>query len=412
MTQSDRKLERAPGFRHAIQEFLKLESAGGILLVAAAALALIVANSPLGDLYKQLLGMRVAVIVGALQLDKMLLHWVNDGLMAVFFMLVGLEIKREILEGELSSRDQIVLPALAAVGGLLVPAALYMWVSGDDVSARNGWAIPTATDIAFALGVLTLLGSRLPVALKVFLLAIAIIDDIAAIVIIAIFYSEDLSLRALIMAGSVFLVMVALNRKGVARIAAYVLGGVFMWVFMIKSGVHATLAGVLTAICIPLRTRQATDFSPLHHLEHTLHPWVAFGILPVFAFANAGVSFEGLTINSLLGKVSYGIEIGLLIGKPVGIFMTTWLAVILGIARRPPGVSWGQILGVSILCGIGFTMSLFLGGLAFEHGNFAYAAQVRIGVLVSSIIAALVGFTVLRLSTGTTKGDEDDEEPR
>lgn len=405
MNHFDQPVGQQAGFRRAIQEFLRLEAAGGILLVAAAVLALIVANSPLTTLYQNVLGTRVAVIIGALQLDKSLLHWINDGMMAVFFMLVGLEIKREMLEGELSSRDQILLPAVAAVGGLVVPALIYLAVAGDDPSARNGWAIPTATDIAFALGVLALLGSRVPLALKVFLVAIAIIDDIAAIVIIAVFYSEALSVQALALSLSVFVLMQVMNNRGVSRIAAYIIGGVFMWIFMIKSGVHATLAGVLTALCIPLKTQAGGDFSPLRHLEHTLHPWVAFGILPIFAFANAGVSFAGMTFGDLFGKVSYGIELGLLIGKPVGIFLTTWLVVKLGLAKLPAGSTWGQIFGVSLLCGIGFTMSLFIGGLAFEHGNFEFAAQVRVGVLIGSLVAAVVGYSVLRLATKPETAD-------
>lgn len=382
--------------RRAIDEFLALESAGGILLVIAAALALVLANSPLSGLYQSLFDTRVAVIVGGLELDKSLLHWINDGFMAIFFLLVGLEIKREVLEGELSSRDQIVLPAVAAVGGLVVPAVIYLTIVGADEAARNGWAIPTATDIAFALGVLALLGSRVPLALKVFVTAVAIIDDIAAIVVIAIFYSDDLSTMALLLASLAFAVMLILNYKRVTHIAAYIIVGTFMWVFMIKSGVHATLAGVLTAVCIPLRTTTEAEESPARHLEHYLHPWVAYGILPLFAFANAGVSFEGMQAKDFYGPVPMGIALGLFVGKQVGIFIPTWLMVVSGLAKRPAGTNWLQIYGASVVCGIGFTMSLFIGGLAFEAGDFYYAAAVRMGVMEASLAAALWGYFVLR----------------
>lgn len=383
-------------FRKMMDEFLALESAGGILLVIAAILALICANSPLYDVYQRILDTRVAVIFGVLQLDKSLLHWVNDGMMAVFFMLVGLEIKREAVEGELSSRDQIILPAVAAIGGLVVPALIYLAIVGDEGNARNGWAIPTATDIAFALGVLALLGSRAPLALKVLVTAIAIIDDIAAISIIAVFYSDDLSTTSLVLSLFVFAFMMFINSRGVTRIAPYILLGVLMWIFMIKSGVHATLAGVLTALAIPLRVESDEQASPAKHLEHILHPWVAFGILPVFAFANAGVSFEGMELKSLYDPIPLGIASGLFFGKQIGIFGVIWLMITLGLAKRPAGLSWLHIYGGSVLCGIGFTMSLFIGGLAFEHGEFYYAAAVRVGVLEGSLIAGLWGFFVLR----------------
>jgi NhaA family Na+:H+ antiporter len=388
--------------RRAIDEFLALESAGGILLVIAAALALVLANSPLSGLYQSLFDVRVAIIVGGLELDKSLLHWINDGFMAIFFLLVGLEIKREVLEGELSNRDQIVLPAVAAVGGLVVPAVIYLTIVGTDEAARNGWAIPTATDIAFALGVLALLGSRVPLALKVFVTAVAIIDDIAAIVVIAIFYSDDLSTTALLLASLAFAVMLVLNYKRVTHIAAYILVGTFMWMFMIKSGVHATLAGVLTAVCIPLRTTTEAEESPARHLEHYLHPWVAYGILPLFAFANAGVSFDGMQAKDFYGPVPMGIALGLFVGKQIGIFIPTWLMVVSGLAKRPTGTTWMQIYGASVVCGIGFTMSLFIGGLAFEAGDFYYAAAVRMGVMEASLAAALWGYFVLRYAGSTS----------
>ncbi|MGI9265799.1 MAG: Na+/H+ antiporter NhaA [Gammaproteobacteria bacterium] len=396
MNPTNHQPKQSTTVRRAIDEFLALESAGGILLVIAAALALICANSPLYDVYQQVLNTRVAVIFGALQLDKSLLHWVNDGMMAVFFMLVGLEIKREALEGELSSRDQIILPAVAAVGGLVVPALIYLAIVGDEGNARNGWAIPTATDIAFALGVLALLGSRAPLALKVLVTAIAIIDDIAAISIIAVFYSEDLSTTSLVLSLAVFAVMMFVNSRGVTRIAPYILLGVLMWIFMIKSGVHATLAGVLTALAIPLRVESDQQASPAKHLEHILHPWVAFGILPVFAFANAGVSFEGMELKALYDPIPLGIASGLFFGKQIGIFGLMWLMIVLGLAKRPAGLSWLHLYGGATICGVGFTMSLFIGGLAFEYGDFYYSAAVRLGVIEGSLAAALWGFFVLR----------------
>lgn len=405
MDPTKQQLGRTATVQRAIDEFLALESAGGILLVIAAALALILANSPLSGLYQSLFDTRVAVIVGGLELDKSLLHWINDGFMAVFFLLVGLEIKREVLEGELSNRDQIVLPAVAAVGGLVVPAVIYLTIVGADEAARNGWAIPTATDIAFALGVLALLGPRVPLALKVFVTAVAIIDDIAAIVVIAIFYSDDLSTTALLLASLAFAVMLILNYKRVTHIAAYILVGTFMWIFMIKSGVHATLAGVLTAVCIPLRTTAEAEESPARHLEHSLHPWVAYGILPLFAFANAGVSFEGMQAKDFYGPVPMGIALGLFAGKQIGIFVPTWLVVVSGLAKRPTGTTWLQIYGASVICGIGFTMSLFIGGLAFEAGDFYYAAAVRMGVMEASLAAALWGYFVLRYA-GSTPGQQ------
>jgi NhaA family Na+:H+ antiporter len=303
MSEQTRTREERKGIALALAEFLRLESAGGILLVIAAVVAIILANSPLHDLYRGFLTVPVTISIGQFGLSKPFLLWINDGFMAVFFLLVGLEIKREIMEGELASRDQVLLPAVAAFGGLAVPAALYVLINHDEGSALNGWAIPTATDIAFALGVLSLLGSRVPLALKVFLTAVAIIDDIAAILIIALFYSDDLSVQALMMGAIGLVTMIVMNRRGVTRIAPYALAGTFMWIFMVKSGVHATLAGVLTAFCIPLRCVDEHGHSPAKHLEHTLHPWVAFGILPLFAFANAGVSFEGLGARDLARTV-------------------------------------------------------------------------------------------------------------
>jgi NhaA family Na+:H+ antiporter len=397
MSEQTRTREERKGIALALAEFLRLESAGGILLVIAAVVAIILANSPLHDLYRGFLTVPVTISIGQFGLSKPFLLWINDGFMAVFFLLVGLEIKREIMEGELASRDQVLLPAVAAFGGLAVPAALYVLINHDEGSALNGWAIPTATDIAFALGVLSLLGSRVPLALKVFLTAVAIIDDIAAILIIALFYSDDLSVQALMMGAIGLVTMIVMNRRGVTRIAPYALAGTFMWIFMVKSGVHATLAGVLTAFCIPLRCVDEHGHSPAKHLEHTLHPWVAFGILPLFAFANAGVSFEGLGARDLAAPVPLGIGLGLFLGKQAGVFLFAWLTVKSGLARRPADTSWIQIYGAAVLCGIGFTMSLFIGSLAFEHGDFDYAAQVRLGVIEGSVLSALLGYTILRV---------------
>jgi len=376
----------------AIREFLRLEAAGGILLVCAATLALLIANSPAASAYFALLNLPVIVQVGSLGIDKPLLLWINDGLMAIFFLLVALEIKREVLEGELSSVKQAALPGVAAIGGMVAPALVYAAFNWSDAIAMRGWAIPTATDIAFAVGVLTLLGRRVPVTLKLFLLALAIMDDLGAIVIIALFYTADLSTTALVLAAIAIAVLVLLNRTGVTRTAAYVLVGVTLWVFVLKSGVHATLAGVAIGLTVPLRTPGHT--SPLKHLEHTLHPWVTYAILPVFAFANAGVSLAGLSLNDMLRPLPLGIMLGLLIGKQVGVMGATWLAVQLRLGALPEGTRWHHIYGAAVLTGIGFTMSLFIGSLAFESAE--QSTQVRIGVLVGSIVCAFLGYIVLR----------------
>ncbi|MHC4917258.1 MAG: Na+/H+ antiporter NhaA, partial [Planctomycetota bacterium] len=353
-----------------IREFLKLEAAGGILLVCASALALALANSPLGAVYTAFLDTPVAVRVGALEIAKPLLLWINDGLMAVFFFLVGLEIKREFLEGELSSPAQVTLPALAAVGGMAAPALIYVLLNRGDAQNLNGWAIPAATDIAFALGILALVGARAPLALKILLTAIAIIDDLGAILIIAMFYTDSLSLTALLLGVVPIVGLVVVNRLGVRHLAAYVLLGIALWVCVLKSGVHATLAGVVTALAVPLRPAGEGQESLLRHVEHALHPWVAYGILPLFAFANAGVSFAGLGLHSLVEPVTLGISLGLFLGKQLGVFGLIWLTIRTGLAPMPEGVSWRQLYGVSLLCGVGFTMSLFVGSLAFEHSSF------------------------------------------
>ncbi len=370
-----------------------MEAASGLLLIAAAILALIINNSPLSWLYNGVLETPVVAQVGALKIAKPLLLWINDGLMALFFLLIGLEVKREVLEGQLAKPSQIVLPGAAAIGGMLVPALIYWFLNRDNPPALNGWAIPTATDIAFALGVLALLGKRVPTSLKLFLMTLAIIDDLGAIVIIAIFYSGALSTLSLMLAGACIAALVAMNRLGVVKLGPYMIIGLILWVCVLKSGVHATLAGVTLAFCIPLRTRNAEP-SPLKALEHALHPWVSFGILPLFAFANAGLSLSGVTLESFTHHVPMGIAVGLLLGKTIGVFGLTWMAVKTGLAALPSGANWGQVLGVAILCGIGFTMSLFVGSLAFEPGSSEYAGMDRMGILTGSLFAALIGYAV------------------
>jgi NhaA family Na+:H+ antiporter len=372
----------------SIREFLALEAAGGIVLVIAAVAALALANSPAAWLYERFLATPVEIRVDRFEIAKPLLLWVNDGLMAVFFFLVGLEIKREVLEGELSQPSQIALPAVAAVGGMAVPAAIYAAFNWGDPVAIDGWAIPAATDIAFALGVLSLLGERVPNALKVFLLTLAILDDLGAIVIIALFYSGNLSLESLAVAAAALAALFALNRAGVSRIAPYLLVGLVLWASVLKSGVHATLAGVALAFFVPRK--------PATRLESDLHPAVAFGILPLFAFANAGVSLEGVGFGALLEPVPLGIAAGLLVGKAVGVFGAAALAIVFGLARIPGGAGWLALLGVSLLCGIGFTMSLFIAGLAFEGAGFDFAVQTRLGVLGGSLLAAILGYALLR----------------
>lgn len=385
-----------------VAEFIKLESAGGTLLLLAAIIAMIFANSPLAGLYNQFLDTTVAVQVGALAINKPLLLWVNDGLMAVFFLLVGLEIKREVLEGELSSLSQIVLPGMGALGGMIVPAAIYAWLNWGDAVAMDGWAIPVATDIAFALALLSAFGSRVPTALKVFLLTLAIFDDLAAIVIIAIFYSGDLSIGSLIFGAGVLAVAVLMNRLGVTRTSSYIMLGVVLWIAVLKSGVHATLAGVLIAFCIPMRDEK--DRSPLRDLENDLHTPVAYVILPVFAFANAGLALAGMALSDLAHPVTSGVIAGLFLGKPVGILIFVGLAVALRLVSLPKGVSWLQILGAACACGIGFTMSLFIAGLAFEHGSGDYFAGDRLGIVVGSALSALAAYVILHFSLPKRSG--------
>tara|TARA_R110001606_G_scaffold4136_3_gene19507 strand:- start:9463 stop:10635 length:1173 start_codon:yes stop_codon:yes gene_type:complete len=372
---------------------MKLESSAGILLILAALAALVASNSFLLDHYKGLLQTPVSVQVGGLEIAKPLILWINDGLMAIFFLLIGLEIKREVLQGELSSLDKAALPIVAAIGGMAVPALVYLGINMGSPESLRGWAIPAATDIAFALGILMLLGSRVPVSLKIFLLAIAIIDDLGAILIIAMFYTSNLSLLALGLAAVGVVALIGLNRSGVKATTPYLLIGLVIWVCVLKSGVHATLAGVVTALLIPIKGRTAEEQSPLHKLEHDLHPWVAFGILPVFAFGNAGVSLAGIGFADLLAPLPLGIALGLFFGKQLGVFGATLLAVKTGIAKRPKETSWAQLYGIACLTGVGFTMSLFIGTLAFETD--ALLDQVRLGVLSGSVLSAVTGAAVL-----------------
>lgn len=393
-------LKQGSGLRATMQQFFRLEAAGGLLLMAAAVFAVIVANSPLYPFYQYILE-DVDLTVGfsshdglsALSLSKPILLWINDGLMAIFFLLVGLEIKRELMDGELSSRDRALLPAMAAVGGMVFPAIIYYFMNQNDPVAINGWAIPAATDIAFALGILALLGSRVPVSLKILLTAIAIIDDLGAILIIAIFYTDTIKIVPLCFALVAFMGLLAVNRLRISRISLYMVFGFILWFAVLKSGIHATLAGVVTAFFIPLSCPDKTLHSPLKHLEHSLHPWVAYFVLPLFAFANAGVSFAGITMQDVLNPVTVGIALGLFWGKQIGIFFWIALSILLRLSPRPKGTTWAQLYAVSVLCGVGFTMSLFIGELAFDTRNQADA--VRMGVIGGSVCAALFGYAIL-----------------
>jgi NhaA family Na+:H+ antiporter len=366
------------------------------LLIIAAVIALILDNSAIAWAYDGLLAMPVAIQVGDLILHKPLLLWINDGLMAVFFFLIGLEIKREFLEGELSSREQASLPVVAAFGGIIVPALIYFYFNHSDPAAIGGWGIPVATDIAFALGILSLLGDRIPRNVKILLLSLAIIDDICAILIISIFYTDNLSLLALVLSSIGFAAAVIMNRLGVVRVAPYILIGIFIWICVLKSGVHATLAGVLLAFTIPLKDKKGGKKSPLEDLEHDLHPWVAYFIMPIFAFANAGVHLEGVSLSMFTEGVPLGIIAGLFVGKQLGVFCFVAFFVMLGLCKLPKDISWLQLYGMSLLCGIGFTMSLFIGTLAFSTPEIA--AQVRIAVLIASTLSAVCGYLVLRAS--------------
>lgn len=378
-----------------IVQFFKTESSGGILLFLAAILAIVCANTALVTYYEMLLSTPVEIRVGALQIAKPLLLWINDGLMAVFFFLVGLELKRELIEGELSDKRNIILPGIGAIGGMLVPALVYVYFNIDNEVALSGWAIPAATDIAFALGVLTLLGSRVPVALKVFLTSLAIFDDIGAILIIAFFYTSKISIGALIVVALCIPVLTYLNKKNVVSYSPYIFIGIIMWIATLKSGVHATLAGVLLAMFIPMRSKENPEFSPVKELEHDLHSVVAFFVLPVFAFANAGLNLTGVGFEQVLHPVPVGIALGLFVGKQVGIFGLCWLAIKMGLAKLPKGMNFAALYGTAALCGIGFTMSLFIGSLAFEETGVDLLFDERLGIIVGSVLSGIVGYLVL-----------------
>ena len=381
-----------------IQRFLKLESAGGILLLFSAAVAMLLANAPLSSQYNDFLNLPVSLQIGSFSINKTLIHWINDGFMAVFFVLVGMEVKKELLEGALSSYQQAIFPAIAAVGGMIVPALVYWFIAKQDPSLANGWAIPMATDIAFALGIMALLSKQVPLPLKIFLLALAIIDDLGAIVVIALFFSHELSVQALIFSGISILTLVLLNRFRVSALCAYMVVGTILWASVLKSGVHATLAGVIIGFCIPLKGKKGER--PLHDFEHILAPWSSFVILPLFAFANAGVSFDGIDVSMISSPLLLAIACGLIIGKPVGVFGFSYISVKLGLAKLPDGINFKQIFAVAVLCGIGFTMSMFLASLAFDaDAGESVNTLSRLGILLGSTVSATLGYLFLKQTT-------------
>ncbi|MCT8567525.1 Na+/H+ antiporter NhaA [Glaesserella parasuis] len=382
-----------------IRKFLQLESASGILLLAFAMLAMLFANTPLKDLYFDFLSMPVSIQIGLFSIHKPLLMWVNDGFMAVFFVLIGLEVKREMMVGAISSYQRAIFPAIGALGGMIVPALVFTLINSDSPEFQQGWAIPMATDIAFALGVLGLLGKRVPFALKIFLLALAIIDDLGAIVVIAIFFSHELSTTALISAVIAITALIIMNRMRVTAICAYMVVGLILWASVLKSGVHATLAGVIIGFCVPLKGKNGEE--PLAHFEHILAPWCSFVILPLFAFSNAGVSVAGMSLSTLFSPLTMGVALGLLVGKTLGVFSFSFLAVKLGIAQLSEGINFKQIFAVSVLCGIGFTMSMFLAGLAFggDEADGQFISLARLGILIGSGISAVLGYYLLKLCT-------------
>lgn len=389
---------------HTIKDFLKKDSSSGILLIFVTILALILQNSALSGVYTSFLHTPVEVRFGDLHIAKPLLLWVNDGLMAIFFFVIGLEVKREVMEGHLSSLSQITLPGIAAIGGMVVPALVFVAFNSGAEFAMNGWAIPTATDIAFALGILSLLGNRVPLSLKIFLMALAIIDDLGAIVIIALFYTSELSTMSINIAAGALVVLFIMNRLKVARQAAYILVGIVLWVSVLKSGVHATLAGVALAFMIPLYSKDenGNTFSMAHNMEHNLHYWVAFFILPLFAFVNAGVDLRGISLEQMAGPVPLGIMAGLFIGKQVGVFGFSWLAIKLGIASLPKDANWLTLYGVAVLTGIGFTMSLFVDTLAYNDTKMFHYAD-KLAILLGSLLSGVVGYIILKIATKDKK---------
>lgn len=380
-----------------IHRFFKMESSAGILLMLAAVLAIVFANTRLEPFYQLLLSTPVEVRVGALEIAKPLLLWINDGLMAVFFFLVGLELKRELLEGELSNKENVILPAVGAIGGMAAPALIYLYFNYGDPLAEKGWAIPAATDIAFALGVLALLGSRVPISIKLFLTSLAIFDDLGAILIIALFYTAKISSTALIIVALCIPILYLLNRYNILTNSPYIFIGIIMWVAMLKSGVHATLTGVILAMFIPLNVK-GSHVSPLRVLEHDLHAVVAFVILPIFAFSNAGLNLTGVNADQVFHNVPLGIVLGLFFGKQIGIFVMCYLAIKMKFASLPNGMSWSALYGTATLCGIGFTMSLFVGSLAFEATGINLIFDERLGIIVGSLTSGIVGYLILKYS--------------
>ncbi|MBM9519734.1 Na+/H+ antiporter NhaA [Desulforhopalus vacuolatus] len=387
-----------------MQDFFKKESSGGIILILAAIIAIVAANSPLESFYKLLLSTSVEVRVGTFEIAKPLLLWINDGLMAIFFLFIGLELKREIIEGNLSERKNIILPGIGAVGGMCVPAAIYVFFNADDPVGLQGWAIPAATDIAFALGILALLGSRVPVSLKIFLTSLAIFDDIGAISIIALFYTTGISASAILVVTVCIFVLYIFNTSGFLSKSLYIFVGVIMWIATLKSGIHATLAGIVLAMFIPLNDKK-TNISPLKELEQDLHHLVVFFVLPIFAFANAGIALGGITLDQVVHGVPAGIAAGLFFGKPIGIFGLCWLAIKLKFAKLPAGTNFLGLYGVATLCGVGFTMSFFIGSLAFEETGINLLFDERLGIIAGSIASGIVGFFLIRSSLKSHKGD-------
>lgn len=391
-----------------IRQFMAMESSGGIFLIIAAALALLIANSVLVNIYDSTFHLYLGFYVGGFEVKLSVLHWINDALMAIFFLVVGLEVKRELLVGALASKDRAMFPLIAAIGGIIAPALVYSIFNIFNPETRGGWAIPTATDIAFAVGVLSLLGSKIPSNLKIFLLALAIIDDLGAILIIALFYTKEISYQALGVAGVATLLLTALNLLGIKKLTPYMIIGAVLWLAFLKSGVHATIAGVILGFSIPLRDKSSNTanstngHSVAENLEHTLHPWVTWLVLPIFAFANSGINLSGIAFNDLLSPLPLGIALGLILGKPLGIYSFCWFAVKKGWAKLPKDVNFSHIFGVSIICGIGFTMSIFIGLLAFEDASKELVNYAKLGILVGSIISGVVGYICLRFFSKTS----------